>query len=328
MTERGCGAAAVMRLASDRARTYAEIIIETVREPLAVLDGTQRILRVNSAFSENLEVRREDAEGRFLHQIDSGRWNIPELQQRLGALLIDAEPLEDLEVTIDLPRQGQRTMALSARKIPADADRTELLLLAFEDITARTNMTAGLLADGERKDQFIAMLSHELRHPLTPITHAIYLLKRSRLDPTVAELLHVIDTEVQRLLRFVNELLDVERIGRGFIKIQQERLDFVALARGTVEAFQPFIEEQRHALSLVLPASPIYVDGDSGRLSQVITNLVENAAKYTEPGGQITVTVEQRDDEVVLRVRDNGIGIAAEDLERIFEPFIRSHSGR
>jgi CheY-like chemotaxis protein/two-component sensor histidine kinase len=134
----------------------------------------------------------------------------------------------------------------------------------------------------------------------------------------------VIDTEVQKLLRFVNELLDVERIGRGFMKIQQERLDFVALTRGTVEAFQPFIEEQRHALSLVLPASPIYVDGDSGRLSQVITNLIENAAKYTDPGGQITVTVEQRNDEVVLCVRDSGIGIVAEDLERVFEKFTKS----
>src|SRR5207342_2958272 len=85
-----------------------------------------------------------------------------------------------------------------------------------------------------------------------------------------------------------------------------------------------FIEERQHALSLVLPAAPIYFDGDSDRLHQVITNLVENAAKYTEAGGQITVTVEQSDDQVVLRVRDSGIGIAAEDLERVFEPFIKS----
>ena len=177
------------RLASDRARSYADIIIETVREPLAVLDGAQRILRVNSAFSVNLEVSRKDAEGRLLHEIDNGRWNIPELQQRLGAVLTDAQPLEDWEVTVDLARQGRRTMALSARRIPGDTDRAELLLLAFDDTTARTNVTAGLLADGERKDQFIAMLGHELRHPLTPITHAIYLLKQRHLDPTEAELL-------------------------------------------------------------------------------------------------------------------------------------------
>ena len=164
--------------ASDRARSYADIIIETVREPLAVLDGAQRILRVNSAFSVSLEVPREDAEGRLLHDIDDGRWNIPELQQRLAAILTGGQPLEDWEVTVDLTRHGRRTISLSARRIPGDADRTELLLVAFEDTTARTNLTAGLLADGERKDQFIAMLGHELRHPLTPIAHAIYLLKR------------------------------------------------------------------------------------------------------------------------------------------------------
>ena len=314
------------RLASDRARSYADIIIETVREPLAVLDGAHRILRINSAFSVSLEVPREDAEGRLLHEIDDGRWNIPELQQRLEAVLNDAQPLEDWDVTVDLARQGRRTMALSVRRIPGDTGRTDLLLLAFEDTTARTKVTAGLLADGERKDQFIALLGHELRHPLTPITHAIYLLKRSQLDPTAAELLQMMDTEAQRLLRFVNELLDVERIGRGLVEIQQERVDFVAMARGVVDAFQPFIEEQHHALTLVLPAAPIYVEGDSGRLSQVVTNLVENAAKYTEPGGQITVTVEQRDDEVALRVRDSGIGIAAEDLERVFEPFTKSRN--
>ena len=214
--------------------------------------------------------------------------------------------------------------SVERQEIPGDTDRAELLLLAFDDTTARTNVTAGLLADGERKDQFIAMLGHELRHPLTPITHAIYLLKQRHLDPTEAELLHVVDTETQRLLRFVNELLDVERVGRGLMEIRQERLDFVALVHAAADASRPFLEERRHALSLVLPAAPIYVDGDSGRLSQVITNLVENAAKYTEPGGQITVTVEQRDDEVVLRVRDSGIGIAAEDLERVFEPFTKS----
>ena len=124
----------------------------------------------------------------------------------------------------------------------------------------------------------------------------------------------------------MNELLDVERISRGLVEIQRERLDFVAIARGAVDALRPFIEERRQALSLVLPAAPIYVDGDSGRLSQVITNLVENAEKYTEPGGQITVTVEQSDDEAVLRVRDSGIGIAAEDLERVFEPFTKSRT--
>jgi CheY-like chemotaxis protein/nitrogen-specific signal transduction histidine kinase len=215
-------------------------------------------------------------------------------------------------------------LSLSARKIPGDADRSDLLLLALVDVTARANITAGLLANSERKDQFLAMLGHELRHPLTPITHAIYLLRQGGSDANRAELLETIDTETQRLLRFVNELLDVARIDRGLIEIRQERLDFVAVAREAVQALLSFIEQRGHKLSLVLPADPIYVVGDSGRLNQVITNLVENAAKFTEPGGQITVTLEQRGAEAVLRVRDSGIGIAPEDLERVFEPFQQS----
>ena len=123
----------------------------------------------------------------------------------------------------------------------------------------------------------------------------------------------------------MNELLDLSRISHGLIEIRPERLDFAAVARDAVHALQPFIEERRHVLSLVLPAAPLYVRGDSGRLRQVVSNLVENAAKYTEPGGRITVTLEQRGDQAVLAVSDNGIGIAAENLERIFEPFTQSH---
>jgi two-component system CheB/CheR fusion protein len=314
------------RMASDRARSFADIIIETVREPLAVLDGAQRILRVNSAFSANLEISRTDAEGRLLRDINDGRWNHPELRQKLDALLADGQPLEDLEVTVDLSRQGRRVVSLTARKIPGDADRADLLLLALEDITDRTNVTAGLVANVERRDQFLAMLGHELRHPLTPIMHAIYLLKRRDPDPASAELLDSIDTEARRLLRFVNELLDVQRLNRGLVEIQRHPLDFVVLARRAVASLQPLIEQRQQALALDLPDTPIFVEGDADRLNQVITNLVENAAKYTEPGGRIAITLEQSHDKAVLRVRDNGIGIAADDRERVFEPFIKSRN--
>ena len=117
-------------------------------------------------------------------------------------------------------------------------------------------MTAGLVASGEQKDQFIAMLGHELRHPLTLITHAIYLLRKVHQDPATTELLETIDTQSQTLLRFVNELLDLSRISRGLIEIRLERLDFVAVAQDAVHALQPFIEERQHVVSLVLPAAP------------------------------------------------------------------------
>jgi signal transduction histidine kinase/ActR/RegA family two-component response regulator len=243
----------------------------------------------------------------------------------LRALLASAKPLEDWEATQDLLSHGRHVMSLSARRIPGDVDRAQQLLLSIQDVTARADMTAGLVASSEQKDQFIAMLGHELRHPLTPITHAIYLLRKAHQDPATIELLEIIDTQSQTLLRFVNELLDLSRISRGLFEIRPERLDLVAVARDALHALQPFIDERQHVVSLVLPAAPIYVRGDPGRLRQVVSNLVENAAKYTEPGGRITVTLEPRGDEAVLAVSDNGIGIAAENLERIFEPFTQSH---
>lgn len=313
------------RRASDVARSYADAIIESVREPLAVLDGGLRILRANPAFAANLGMPREEIEGRFLHEVGDARLNMPELHQRLRALLASAQPLEDWEATRDLLPEGRQVMSLSARIIPGDADRAEQLLLSIQDVTAHANMTAGLVASGEQKDQFIAILGHELRHPLTPITYAIYQLRKGHHDPATIELLDTIDNQTQTLLRFVNELLDLSRISRGLIEITQERLDLAAVVRDAVHALQSFTDERQHVVSLGLPAAPLCVHGDPGRLRQVVSNLVENAAKYTEPGGRITVTLEQRGDEAVLAVSDNGIGIDVENLERIFEPFTQSH---
>jgi len=316
------------RITAERARSYADIIIDTVHQPLAVLDNTQRILRVNPAFSLDLEIPREQAEGRMLPEIDHGRWDVAALRQRLNEVIGGAQPMEDWEITLDLPRRGRRVMSLNARRIPGDAERAELLLLAFDDVTARVSMTADLVATNDRKDEFLAMLGHELRHPLTPITHAVYLLRRGNPEPATAELLDVIDTETQRLLRFVDELLDVARISRGLIEVRHEPIDLVAVLRASARAVEPLMERRHHSLSVRLPVAPVYVNGDSGRLNQVITNLLENAAKYTEPGGHITLALELRDQGVAVRVRDSGIGIAPENLERVFEPFTQTHAGQ
>ncbi len=314
------------RKATERARSYADIIIDTVRQPLAVMDRAQRILRVNAAFSLDLEVPREKAEGQLLYDMDDGRWNIPELRQRLRDVVSGGHAMEDYEVTLEFAGQGRRVLSLNARKLPGDAERVELLLLAFSDVTVRAGITAGLVATNERKDEFLAMLGHELRHPLTPITHAIYLLRLANPEPAIAELVDTIDAETHRLLRFVDELLDVARIGRGLIEVRREALDLASVIREAARAVGPLIQAHQHALSLMLPAAPVSVNGDAGRLHQVVTNLLENAAKYTDPGGQITLTLDQRDGEAVLSVRDNGIGIAPENLEHVFEPFKRARS--
>src|SRR4029453_14642559 len=273
----------------------------------------------NPAFSIDLEIPREEAEGQLLQDIADGRWNIPEVGQRLRDVLSGAQMMDDLEVTLELARQGRRVMSLNARKLPADAERAELLLLAFNDVTVRAGITAGLVATNERKDEFLAMRGHELPHPLTPMTHAIYLLRRGNPEPAIAELLDTIGTQTQTLLRFVNDLLDVSRIGRGLIEVRRDPVDLASVIREATQVVEPLIETRQQKLSVALPDDPVPVNGDAGRLKQVITNLLENAAKFTEPGGQITVTLGQRDAKVLLRVRDTGIGIARENLQRVFE---------
>ncbi len=312
------------RLASERALAYADVIIETVRTPLAVIDAELRILRVNRAFLTDLEIPQENVEGLLVDGVDGPPWNIPGLRQKLNAVVRDGESLDDWEVTLNLPVRGRRVVTLSARRIPGDRERAHRVLLAFDDVTDRASVAADLLANNQRKDEFLALLAHELRHPLTPITHAIHLLRLADADSATAELYETIDTETRRLGRFVNELIDVVRINRDLLEITPERLDLVDIVQRAAASIQPLVQQHRHTLTLALASGPILVDGDAGRLNQVVTNLLENAVKYTEAGGQISLTLERQGAEAKLSVRDTGVGIAPNILARVFEPFTRA----
>jgi len=315
------------RLTSERAKAYADVIIETVRSPLAVIDAEMRIKRVNQAFVSDLEISRESVDRLLAEGADVDPWNIPGLRQKLDAVFRDGEPIDDLETILNLPVRGRRVVTLTARRIPGGPERENLVLLAVQDVTDRTSITADLHANNQRKDEFLAMLAHELRHPLTPITHALHLLRRADADPATAELLETIETETRRLGRFVNELLDIVRINRGLLEITRDRVDLVQVVQQGAGAMRPSVQQHRHSLTLALGNGPMIVDGDAGRLNQVVTNLLENAVKYTEPGGQITLSLEQVADEAVLTVRDNGVGIPPALLGAIFEPFTQGGTG-
>jgi signal transduction histidine kinase len=253
------------------------------------MDSALRILRVNSAFSLDLDVSREEAEGQLLHDIDRGRWNIPRVAPAAPRCGERPAHMEDYEVTLELGGRGRRVLSMNASKLPGDAERAELLLLAFSDVTVRAGITAGLVATNERKDEFLAMLGHELRHPLTPITHAIYLLRLSNPEPASPNCSTPSIHRRRTLLRFVNDLLDVARIGRGLIEVRRDTVDLASVIREATRVVEPLIETRQHTLSVTfLPIrsiSPVI-----RTLTQVITNLLENAAKVTELGGQITVT--------------------------------------
>jgi PAS domain S-box-containing protein len=190
------------------------------------------------------------------------------------------------------------------------------------DVTEQKRAEEMLKEADRRKDEFLAMLGHELRNPLAPIRNAIHILQLvAPSDERVRRPLDVIDRQARQLAGLVDDLLDVSRITRGQINVRKQALDLATVVAQAVETSRPLMEERRHRFELQLPPDSIYVEADPTRLAQVILNLLNNAAKYTEEGGRIWLTVERRDAEVVLRVRDTGMGISADMLPKIFEPF-------
>jgi CheY-like chemotaxis protein/two-component sensor histidine kinase len=166
------------------------------------------------------------------------------------------------------------------------------------------------------------MLGHELRNPLSAVRNAVV---AARFDPVRRErALDIACRGVDQLARLVDDLLDVARISHGKITLRRQTLDVVGVAERALEATRPLIEERSHELEVSLPASGLYVDGDAARLEQVVSNLLSNAAKYTNPGGHIAVEAGLENGEVVLRVRDGGIGISREMQTRVFDLFAQA----
>ncbi len=190
------------------------------------------------------------------------------------------------------------------------------------EIVERRAAEAELQEANQRKDEFLAMLSHELRNPLAPIRNALELIRRiAPPDPKFTWAGEVMDRQVHHLTRLVEELLDVARISQGKIQLNKEPVDLAAVIAQSVETAQPFIDARGHALTVKVPDTPVWLQGDFARLAQVVSNLLHNAAKYSDDGGRIQLELSVHDGEALIVVRDNGIGMDAELLPRIFDLF-------
>ncbi|MGH9361850.1 MAG: ATP-binding protein, partial [Thermoanaerobaculia bacterium] len=262
---------------------------------------------------------------------------------RLGDLLPRSDP-HNVDYLLAFIRSGYRLLRAESHEVDREGNRKFFvnnlvgvleegrLLRAWgsqRDVSDRKQMedelrrqAAELAEVDRRKDQFLGLLAHELRNPLAPIRNAVEAL---RLDSSSLEWSRaVVERQVRHLSHLVEDLLDVSRVTLGQIRLRRERILLHEIVGHAVEASRPLIEERGHILTLALPAEPIELRGDAARLEQVLTNLLNNAAKYTPPEGRIDLSAALEDGSVAVRVKDTGIGFSGELREGLFQPFVQA----
>jgi len=299
-------------------------VVESMDEGLAVIElifndagkpVDYRFLEVNPAFARQTGV--VDAIGRTARELVPGleeRWF-----ERYGQVALTGEPVRFVEgaATMD------RWFDVYATRVGRPGENRVVLM--FRDVTERTRIEQAFRDADRRKDEFLAMLAHELRNPLAPIAAAAELLHVSGCDAVrVEQASAVIGRQVRHISGLIDDLLDVSRVTRGMIPLDKVRTDVKQVVADAIEQVRPLLEHRGHRLTLQMPTGPALVSGDPKRLVQVVANLLNNAVKYTPPGGDIGLELGADGATVRLDIVDNGIGMSADVLERAFDLFAQA----
>ena len=330
----------LQQIASEQARLNA--IFENAPEAIVVVDEECRIAMANPVaeilFERPIPVGESYESHAALQLCQPDGESIPPRELPLTRSTLDGEVLSNIELAIALPGRGRRAILMNTAPTFDTLGKISGAIAVFQDVTAskevereRQRLQQELSERAEElarlnhaKDEFLAMLAHELRNPLAPIVNSIHIIKRHGScahDAGLERSIEMIERQTRHMARLLDDLLDVARITSGKIALQPERLDLGAIARQAAESCRATIDAHRHALTLKLTEKPLWVEADPARMEQIVANLLNNAAKYTPRGGAIELEATATAEEAVLRVRDNGIGIAPEMLTRVFELF-------
>jgi signal transduction histidine kinase len=243
----------------------------------------------------------------------------------MARALLDGKEYNGREIVVERP-DGSRCAALAhVNPIHDDSGKMIGAVNVVVDISARKQAEDVLKQADIHKTQFMAMLAHELRNPLAPIRNGLQIIRLANDDPeAINQTLDIMDRQVGQMVRLIDDLLDLSRINNGKLQRHNDRIDLLSAVQDAIETSRPCIEAAGHELTVSLPTEPVFVDGDRGRLAQVFANLLNNSAKFTDNGGHIWLTGERQGSDVVVKVRDNGAGIPARNLDSIFGLFTQS----
>ncbi|UXI69312.1 ATP-binding protein [Tahibacter amnicola] len=314
---------ALARASVEAEQQRFELVLEASAVPFNVLtpvrDEAGQVIDfrwdyVNAAAAKTLRRAAADLVNRPVTDEYPDCWRIPGLFEHLTAVADHAQ-VREFELAVDLSGASVWFHVI-ASPLPG------AVAVWYADVTEHRRQELALQEADRRKDEFLAVLAHELRNPLAPIRQATAVAKAGHASPSQQRWsLDVIERQVRHMALLLDDLLDVSRITRGILQLRLVPTDLAGIVDAAVETVRPLIESRQHRLTVTLPPYPLQVTVDSLRLAQVLSNLLANAAKYTDTHGAIRIEVSHTDHELAISVIDTGVGLAAEDLQRVFQMF-------
>jgi two-component system cell cycle sensor histidine kinase PleC len=329
-----------IKISEDESREYAESIINTVREPLIALDQDLRVVSVSRSFYEFFKVKPEETVGQLIYDLGNKQWNIPKLRDLLETILPQKATFDNYEVEHNFAGIGRRIMLLNARQIHRVLGEKRIILLAIEDITKRREIETGLEKAHEElkelavelkraarvKSEFLANMSHELRTPLNSIngfSEVLYDETFGPLNEKQKQYVNNVLTSGKHLLLLINQILDMAKVEAGKMKLALSSLSMKSLLNEISLLVADMVSKKKLDMQLEIADDMPNIEADELKVKEIIYNLLSNAVKFTPEGGKIGMRAKKTYSEIEVAVWDTGIGIAPENMAKIFDGFFR-----
>jgi two-component system, cell cycle sensor histidine kinase PleC len=330
----------IIKKTADDVSEFAESIINTVREPLLALDQDLRVVTVSRSFYEVFKVEPEETVGQLVFDLGNKQWNIPKLRELLETILPQQATFDDYEVEHDFATIGRRIMLLNARQIQRVLGKERIILLAIEDITERREIEYGLEKAHEEleklatelkrsarvKSEFLANMSHELRTPLNSIngfSEVLYDEVFGPLNEKQKQYVQNVLSSGQHLLLLINQILDMAKVEAGKMKLALSNLPTKNVLNEISTLVADLAGKKKIEMTIDIADDLPDIEADELKVKEIVLNLLSNADKFTREEGKIGMRARRGDAEIEVEVWDSGVGIAPENLERIFEGFFR-----